>query len=103
VRRAKLEEYFETHGVAIERRIEMDAMIGTLELVARSDWVTVLPGVICVSDADGRERRVAPLADPPLSLDFVVIEPARRPLSPQAQLFLSAMRDEVVGLVSSEA
>ena len=30
--------------------LEMDAMIGTLEFVARSDWVTVLPSLISVND-----------------------------------------------------
>ena len=100
VRRARLESYFETHGVRVERLMEMDAMLGTLELVARSDWVTVLPGLICVGDAEGTTRRVSPIADPPLHSDFVVIEPARRPLSPAALLFLDALRDEVVRLAA---
>ena len=30
--------------------LEMDAMIATLEFVARSDWVTILPSVISVND-----------------------------------------------------
>jgi hypothetical protein len=46
VRRRNLETYFQTHGVAIAAMLEMDAMIGTLEFVARSDWVTVLPSLI---------------------------------------------------------
>lgn len=100
VRRAKLEEYFETHGVQVARLMEMDAMLGTLGLVARSDWVTVLPGLICVGDADGVRRRVSPLEQPALYSEFVVIEPARRPLSPQARLFLDALRDEVMALVA---
>lgn len=100
VRRAKLEEYFETHGVQVARLMEMDAMLGTLGLVARSDWVTVLPGLICVGDADGVRRRVSPLEQPALYSEFVVIEPARRPLSPQARLFLDALRDEVLALVA---
>ena len=100
VRRAKLEAYFETHGVRIARLMEMDAMLGTLELVARSDWATVLPGLICVGDAEGTARRVAPIADPPLHSDFVVIEPARRPLSPAARLFLDMLRHEILRLAA---
>lgn len=98
VRRAKLEEYFETHGVRVARLVEMDAMMGTLGLVARSDWVTVLPGLICVNDADGARRRVSPLSEPPLHSEFVAIEPSRRPLSPQARLFLEALREEIAVL-----
>ncbi len=50
IRRRNLETYFQTHGVEIAAMLEMDAMIGTLEFVARSDWVTVLPSVISVND-----------------------------------------------------
>ncbi|MFZ0174928.1 MAG: LysR family transcriptional regulator, partial [Pseudolabrys sp.] len=38
-RRRNLETYFQTHGVEIAAMLEMDAMIATLEFVARSDWV----------------------------------------------------------------
>ncbi len=95
IRREKLEEYFETQGVRINRLLEMDAMMGTLELVALGDWVSVLPGLICVNDRDGGVRHVSPIADPPLYSDFVMIEPSRRPLSPQAMTLFEAMRAEI--------
>src|SRR5512142_2597720 len=38
IRRRNLETYFQSHGVEIEAKLELDAMIGTLEFVARSDW-----------------------------------------------------------------
>lgn len=98
VRRRKLEEYFETHGVRIAKIMEMDAMLGTLGLVARTDWVTVLPEVICVADRDGRTRRVSPIVDPALYSDFVTIEPSRRPLAPPGHLFLEEIRKEVAAL-----
>lgn len=101
VRRATLEEYFQTNNVRIRRLLEMDAMLGTLELVARSDWVTILPEVICVGDRDGRDRTVSPIVDPELTSDFVTIEPARRPLSPQARLFLDAFRAELDAMGSA--
>src|SRR5438445_711038 len=88
VRRRNLETYFHTHGVEVDAMMEMDAMIGTLEFVARSDWVTVLPSLISVNDIASGELIVNPLADPPLRAEFVVIQPARRTLSAQARLFL---------------
>jgi len=101
VRREKLEEYFETHGVRIARFLEMDAMMGTLELVAMGDWVSVLPGLISANDQDGALRHISPIDDPPLYSDFVMIEPSRQPLSPQAQLLFEAMRDEIQRLATS--
>ena len=55
VRRRNIEIYFQTHGVEIADMIEMDAMIGTLQFVARSDWVAILSGLICFADI-GRPR-----------------------------------------------
>lgn len=95
VRRRNLETYFQTHGVQVEAMLEMDAMIGTLEFVARTDWVTILPGLICVNDIGRAELVTNPLAGPPLHADFVLIQPARRTLSTQARLFLDRFEDEV--------
>lgn len=100
VRRRRLETYFRTHGVQVRRVLEMDAMLGTLELVARGHWVAILPGLICVADADGRRRNISPITGPELVSDFVVIEPARAALSPQAGLFLNALRREIMRLAA---
>jgi LysR family transcriptional regulator, nitrogen assimilation regulatory protein len=95
VRRRNIEIYFQTHGVEVADIIEMDAMIGTLEFVARSDWVAILSGLICVNDIGGPERVINPIHDPPLIAEFVVISPARRTLSTQARLFLEAFETEI--------
>jgi LysR family transcriptional regulator, nitrogen assimilation regulatory protein len=95
IRRRNLETYFQSHGVEIEAVLEMDAMIATLEFVARSDWVTVLPSVISVNDIGRSELIVNPLVDPELHAEFVVIQPTRRVLSTQARLFLERFEQEV--------
>lgn len=95
VRRRNLEIYFQTHGVAVERLIEMDAMIGTLEFVARSDWVAMLPGLICVNDIHKRELIINPVVDPPLFAEFILITPARRTLSIAARHFLDCFETEL--------
>jgi LysR family tcuABC transcriptional regulator len=95
IRRRNLETYFQSHGVEVEAVLEMDAMIATLEFVARSDWVTVLPSVISVNDIGGDELVVNPLVEPELHAEFVVIQPARRVLSTQARMFLQRFEHEV--------
>src|SRR5215203_4220627 len=95
VRRRNIEIYFQTHGVEIADMIEMDAMISTLQFVLRSDWVAILSGLICISDIGRAERVISPIYDPPLIAEFVVISPARRTLSTQAQLFLEAFEAEI--------
>jgi DNA-binding transcriptional LysR family regulator len=95
IRRRNLETYFQTNGVAVAAMLEMDAMIGTLEFVARSDWVTVLPGLISVNDIGKGGLAVNPIIDPPLHAEFVVIQPARRTLSVPARLFLERFETEI--------
>jgi len=75
--------------------LEMDAMIATLEFVARSEWVTVLPSVISVNDIGRGELIVNPIAEPELHAEFVVIQPTRRTLSTQARMFLERFEREV--------
>jgi len=95
IRRRNLETYFQAHGVEIAAMLEMDAMIATLEFVARSDFVTVLPSVISVNDIGRGELIVNPITDPELHAEFVVVQPTRRTLSTQARLFLQRFEAEV--------
>jgi DNA-binding transcriptional LysR family regulator len=95
IRRRNLDTYFQSHGVEIEAMLEMDAMIATLEFVARSDWATILPSVISVNDIGRGELIVNPIVDPEMHAEFVVIQPARRTLSTQARLFLERFEQEV--------
>ena len=95
IRRRNIDTYFQTNGVQVEDMIEMDAMIGTLEFVAATDWVAVLPGLICVNDIVRSDLVINPIADPPLFAEFVMIEPARRTLTVQAQLFIGRLEGEV--------
>lgn len=94
VRRRNLEIYFQSNGVAIERMIEMDAMMATFDFVACTDFVTVLPGLICVNDIGRDEFTINPI-DPPLYAEFIVITPARRTLSTPARLFLERFEEDL--------
>jgi DNA-binding transcriptional LysR family regulator len=77
-RRARLDDYLKAVGANVAAVLEMDAMMGTLELIANSDWVSILPATLCYPDLDGAVRRVHPIADPPLHVDYVLITPASR-------------------------
>ena len=37
-RRIAINQYFSTHNISISKKLEMDGMIGTLEMIASSDW-----------------------------------------------------------------
>jgi DNA-binding transcriptional LysR family regulator len=97
-RRRSLETYFSSNGVRVGRVLELDAMLGTLDLVAGSDWVTILPGVMMANDIHTRHYVINPLNLPPLDTDLVLIEPARQPLSPAAETFLAVLEQETTRL-----
>lgn len=91
-RRPMLEQYFATHGVTVAARLEFDTMLGTLDLVARSDWRAVLPGVFIARDVASGAFTLNPVANPPMVLDLMLVEPERQPLSAAAGAFLDALR-----------
>jgi LysR family nitrogen assimilation transcriptional regulator len=93
-RRQSIETYFSSNGITIDRLIELDAMLGTLDLVGRSEWVAVLPGIMMASEQEPDTLTINPLAGPPLTLDLMLIEPARRSISPLAAAFLEILESE---------
>jgi LysR family transcriptional regulator, nitrogen assimilation regulatory protein len=97
-RRRLLETYFASNGVQVERLLELDAMLGTLDFVSRTDWMTVLPGLMMADDSEPRLFTINPIIDPAFSLDLVLIEPSRRPMSAGAEAFLQMLHDEAVRL-----
>jgi len=94
-RREVLEKYLAVNRVEVARRLELDAMLGTLGLVMSSDWKAILPGLMMAADFAGPLRRytVNPLDNPAIPLDLMLIEPLRQPLSPAALAFLDNMRE----------
>ena len=96
-RRLTLETYCASNGVEIERVLELDAMLGTLDFVARTDWIAVLPALMMARDSL-HVFTVNPIVNPGLSLDLVLIEPSRRVLSAPAEVFLGMLEREAAAL-----
>ena len=65
----------------------MDGMIGTLQMIATSDWSAILPAALCHLDLSGETRTLSPLISPTLITDYVMITSASKELSPVAELF----------------
>ncbi len=93
-RRTLLETYLASNGVEVERTLELDAMLGTLDFVGHSDWVAILPGIMMVSDVAHPTLTINPIVEPVMPLDLVLIEPLRRALSSPAQAFVDILREE---------
>ena len=94
-RRISLDEYFATHNIKIDKTLEMDGMIGTLEMVASSDWCAILPAVLCDLDILGNLRTLSPLTSPNFTTEYVLITSASKELSSAAKLFSKKICDEI--------
>jgi len=94
-RRISLDEYFATHNIKIDKTLEMDGMIGTLEMVASSDWCAILPAVLCDLDILGNLRALSPLTSPNFTTEYVLITSASKELSSAAKLFSKKICDEI--------
>jgi LysR family nitrogen assimilation transcriptional regulator len=93
-RRRSIETYLAANGLQCERVLELDAMLGTLDFVSRSDWVAILPGIMMAADIERPSVTINPIVDPVFTLDLVLIEPSRRAMSPAARLFLEMLQVE---------
>lgn len=93
-RRQSLDSYFAANAIAIDRILELDAMLGALDLVAQSDWLTIVPGIMMADEIVQGRWSVQPLAEPSLSVDLMLIEPSKRPLDAAASAFLSILEEE---------
>ena len=94
-RRISLDEYFATHNIKIDKTLEMDGMIGTLEMVASSDWCAILPAVLCDLDITGNLRTLSPLTSPNFTTEYVLITSASKDLSSASKLFSEKICDEI--------
>ena len=94
-RRAKIDSSLKTFNIPVKAIMELDAMMATLDLVARSDWTTIAPGCLVIADMESRQRFLHPITRPAMAVDYVLIEPASTPLSPAAQLLCEELQAEL--------
>jgi LysR family nitrogen assimilation transcriptional regulator len=94
IRRRLLDTYFTSNGVRVHRMMEFDAMLGTLAFVSHTDWQAILPAIMMADPGDSRLFDIRLICDPPLTLDLVLIEAARRPMSRGAEALLELVDAE---------
>lgn len=92
-RRPRLDAYLKRNKIEVSALLELDAMMGTLKLVSRSDWRTIQPGALLTADVDDERFCLNPLIGAP-EVSYVLIEAESRRLSDGAQLFATIIQKE---------
>ncbi len=98
-RRHSLETYIASNDIKLERMIQLDSIFGSLDLVTKTEWSAILPAVL-MADVDNKYTSTSdftlnPIVNPTMWLDLVVIEPASKAMSPEAEAFLGILEEEL--------
>jgi LysR family transcriptional regulator, nitrogen assimilation regulatory protein len=99
IRAQTIRSYLASQNAEIAEVIEMNSMMGTLDLIARSDWCAILPALLMATRTYGDTFDIRPL-DPPLELQLVTVESASTALSPSADVFCEMLRASCLALLT---
>lgn len=69
--------------------------MATLDLVAKSDWVTIVPGSLAIDDIESGHRNLHPVEQPIMSLEYMLVEQSSKSFSPTAQLLGDALQKKI--------
>lgn len=89
--RGMLDRFIEAGSIPVARTVEMDTLWGMLDLVQRSDWVTLLSITAISGDLSG--YMVQEVTEPAMTVEFYQIQPARGTLSAGAKKFTEQLED----------
>lgn len=93
-RRKMLDNYFTTNEITLARILELDSMLATLDFVAATDWISILPAFVLASEPQQERLKLSLLAEPPLSSEFLAISSARHAMPRAAETLLEALVTE---------
>jgi DNA-binding transcriptional LysR family regulator len=84
------------------RILEIDGMLGTLELVRNSDWATVVASIAVIDEVNQGRLVAEPIYGPELWLDFYLIRTKDLLLSRASQDFLDWLRQTLVQVAKTQ-
>lgn len=102
VRRKRIDTLLNTHGIHVAELLEMDGMLVTLEMIGATDWVAILPWAICHRDRLGDVRRLNPIKDPPISLDYVLVEKTEAAPTQAARLLVDCLIQHIANILADK-
>jgi LysR family nitrogen assimilation transcriptional regulator len=85
------------------RILEIDGMLGTLELVRNSDWATIVASIAVMDEVKQGRLIAEPIYGPELWLDFYLIRTKDLPLSRACRDFLHCLKETVVRVLTTQA
>ena len=93
-RRDRVDLILSEYGCVPVSVLEVDSLTAAQELVANSEWTTILPAIICARDLESGRRKLHPISQPKIPIDYVVVENQTTVTSDGTNLFLQMLKDQ---------
>ncbi|MEM7464720.1 MAG: LysR family transcriptional regulator [Pseudomonadota bacterium] len=87
-RRPKIDAYLSQYNIPVHSIMELDSMMSTLDIIGKGEWVSILPGCLCLPDVESSRIKLHPITMPAMTVDYILIEPATKSTSVIAQMFI---------------
>lgn len=75
------------------RIVEIDGVLGKLDLVRHTDWATILPSIAVADEAKQQTLYADPICEPDLWLEYFLIYPTHAVLSTACRDFLRQLKE----------
>ena len=82
-------------GTIVETVIESDGLNTTLEYVRRSGWSTITVMTTVIDEIESGALVINPIVRPEIAVDYFLVRPSRRPLSPAGERFIALLSEEL--------
>ncbi|SDI19796.1 MULTISPECIES: LysR family transcriptional regulator [Bradyrhizobium] len=90
--RGLIDSILAAKGIALQPEIELDSLGPTIELVAKSDWGTILPIIAVKQALDRKLLRAQRIIDPAIPREVIAVSPLTRTPTLAAELFLKSLK-----------
>lgn len=94
-RRPNIDRYLSNMCKSTHSIMELDSMMTTFDMLARGEYASVLPGCLCLSSIQDPDMKLSPVVDPPLTFDYLLIEPSTKATTTVVQAFVDGLCDDI--------
>ncbi len=93
--RLLIDKQAQAHGIVLKPRVAIDGLLPIIDLVQRTDGITLLPPLSAYSGLQSGALRALPLVKPHMERSLLWAHHARKPMTPATQKFIETVNQEI--------
>ncbi len=99
--RGLINDLLRMQDISVSRLMEIDGLLGTLDLVSNSDWVSIVPLVAIIDEVRLSQVTYTPIIGEELGIDYFAAHIVSTSLTIPAQRFLGILRTELAAVAAA--